>query len=91
MRFKTLRQLEDDILNLVSKLIFKNPDEPGQAIQGLTQDVALMIADVHYELDSLRYKYNIEEKDLLPMMAVLSRSELIPARVVQRAYGEKNE
>jgi hypothetical protein len=81
--------MEDQMLNMISYTVPRASLEVGTNIHGLVEDLALLLSDMYYELDSLRYKYNIEEKDLLPFAAVLSRGESIPARTVNRANGDK--
>ena len=89
MKFKNLRQLEDKMLTEVLTQTPLTDINVASNVQFLVEDVAVILSEIHYELDSLRFKYNIEEKDLLHMLSVLSRGESIPARTVKRAYGDK--
>jgi hypothetical protein len=90
MRFKNLRHLEDEILNKILKLVPVHLDiNVGSNIHYLAEDMALLLTEVQSELEALRYKYKIEDNDLLPLTTVLSRGESIPARTVLRALGEK--
>jgi hypothetical protein len=90
MQFKLLRELEADIMSHLRAAIGPNfNDSPISNLSFMVQEVALLLTDAQYEIDSLRYKYNIEEKDLLPMLRVLSRGESIPARIAKRAMETK--
>jgi hypothetical protein len=89
MKFKNLRQLEDSMITSVMTSVPKVRVDTGSNVFALAEDLAMLLVDLQYEVDSLQYKYNIAEKDLLPIMAVLLRGESIPARTVQRAHGDK--
>lgn len=90
MKFKNLRQAEEEMLAKV--VAFGGPNvktNPDSNVFALVEDMAMFILDIQDEMYTLRYKYNMEEKDLLPLIAVLSRGESIPARTIARALGGK--
>jgi hypothetical protein len=85
MKFKNLRLMENTIMTKIMVEAGQADINPAGTISFMVSDLALLLVELHKELEELQHNYNIEEKDLLPLKSVLLRGESIPARVVEWA------
>lgn len=83
------------IYEIINNMLSKSKDiapymdiNPGSHVMGLTEDLALNLADLRQELRILANKYDIKQEDMLGMLSALDRTEYVPARFVKRCLGD---
>lgn len=57
----------------------------GSNVANMSEDLALLLSDVHFQINVLKHKYDIKPNDLRDMQVTLNNGKKIPTRVIMKS------